>query len=75
MTDWRLDATLKGVRCRALSNFRCYEGTVSGSAEGTIVCEIEASAGTFVCVYWDNGMNALVDPDKIVITDGEIIWN
>ncbi|HWP56482.1 MAG TPA: hypothetical protein VNL14_01195 [Candidatus Acidoferrales bacterium] len=73
--DWRLDATLRGVRCRPLSEVRCYDGIVSGGTEGTILCELEGSTGTLVCVYWDNGINALVDPGKIVISDEEIIWN
>lgn len=75
MTDWTLDTSLKGVRCRPLQNLRCFEGSINVSTEGTIVYEVEGYAGVYVCVYWDNGINALVAPEKIVITDEAIHWH
>jgi hypothetical protein len=70
-----VDISSKGIRCRAAHDIPTYEGTIRSHTEGTIVYELVGYNGNLVNVYWDHGVDSLVDSDEIVITDLDIVWH
>jgi hypothetical protein len=62
-----MDASVKGMRCRATTQVRSHRGLIKRSTEGTIQHYIENLGRQLVSVQWDLGFTDYVFPSEIEI--------
>ncbi len=70
-----VDTSSKGIRCRAARDIPRLEGMIKSLAMGTIVFELVGGSCHFVNVYWDHGVDSLVFPQEIVVSDSALVWH
>jgi len=70
-----LDSSVKGIRWQAAQYIPSAEGMIKSLAKGTIVFELVGCNCDWVNVYWAHGVDSLVSPQEIVVSDSGLVWH
>lgn len=71
-----IDATLTGMRCRAMREIRTGQGLIRCSTEGVIQCDMKNLGRHLIQVQWDSGVTDYAYPLEIAILGQEdVVWN